>query len=513
METLRQHLYEIFKSEQIKNVHFIGIAGIGMSGIAKIMFQLGFNVQGSDIQQNYVTEMLKKESIRVYQGHSTLNVKDAEVVVFSSGIKKNNPEYQEALRLGKKLISRGDMLALLLQGQSNYCIAGAHGKTTTTAMVAKVFFASGLEPTVINGGFLNGYYTNALLGNYLEPKKNYCVVETDESDGSFLSLPVKNAIVINIDQEHLEHYKSFDVLLKAFVQFIEKVPKDGIIVLNIADRYLKQLLESGLNTRGMLLTYELVKDIEQQNENSTKLAFSLGSKFHIVGCVNGLDDDGMLYSFVLNTPDMVRERYQNLHLGVYGEHNVENALAVIAISAYNRDLKLKKAIEGLKNFQGVKRRFSKIGYFQGAQVIDDYAHHPKEISVSLNTARQILEYTGKSVAQPGKLIAVVQPHRYSRVKYLIEDFARALVSADFVILLPLYATGESPIPDVNSDKIYEHMVQLRKGERGLYLLDESSVFALKRILEQIKIQNNDIILCMGAGDITNLAKEISEYES
>jgi UDP-N-acetylmuramate--alanine ligase len=466
---------------EMGTIHFIGIGGIGMSGIAEVMHQLGYTVQGSDIAENYVVEGLRKVGIRVMIGQSADNLGDAAVVVCSTAIRDDNPEIVAALERRLPRVRRAEMLAELMRMQSTIAVAGTHGKTTTTSMIACMLDAGGVDPTVINGGIINGYGSNARLG-----KSEWMVVEADESDGSFLRLDGTIAIVTNIDPEHLDHYGSFDNAKDAFVEFVENVPFYGLAVMNIDHAEVQSVLGRIRDRRVMTYGFSALADLRGENLRS--------------------EAGGTRFDAVVLGRDGAKRAISDIFLPMPGKHNVSNALAAIAVGL---ELGMEDATiaKGFVKFGGVKRRFSKVGEVGGATVIDDYAHHPVEIRAVLSAARESAQVSDGSIASAsvGRVIAVVQPHRFTRLRDLMEDFQNAFNDADIVYVAPVYPAGEEPIEGVNAQALAEGL--RLHGHRMVKAVDNAADLAGN--LRDIAAQG-DIIVCMGAGDITKWAAGLAD---
>ncbi|CAO5681226.1 MAG: UDP-N-acetylmuramate--L-alanine ligase [Holosporales bacterium] len=457
----------------LKTVHFIGIGGIGMSGIAEILANLNYPVQGSDQSINYNTARLQKMGISVFIGHAAHNIKNADVIVISSAIQDDNPELQAAYALGIPVIKRAEMLAEIMRFRFSIAVAGTHGKTTTTSMNAALLDRAGFDPTVVNGGILNSYNTNAKLG-----KGEWIVVESDESDGSFTKLPSTIGIITNIDPEHMEHYGSFDNLKNAFLKFIDNLPFYGLAILCIDHPVVLEISHHLKNKR--FITYGFSEHAEVRATNIRPSAN--GTTFDVNICLKK-------ETTPLNTKESIvflPRSYKDLFLPMVGAHNVQNFLSCIAVAL---ELNIEEDIirEALQSFKGVKRRFTSVGESKGIRIIDDYAHHPVEIETVLKAAKQ---------CEPNKIIAVVQPHRFSRVKDLMEEFSRCTKLADFVILTPIYSAGESPIDGIDSKTLAEMM---RKNGQTVFEIEESK--ELPFIIARIA-QKGDYVVCMGAGSIT-----------
>ncbi len=454
----------------IGTIHFVGIGGIGMSGIAEVMHQLGYSVQGSDQSDSYVVEKLRKQGIPVTIGHSAGNVGDAAVVVCSTAISRGNPEVEAAVERRLPIVKRSEMLAELMRMQKTIAVAGTHGKTTTTSMIAAMLDAGGMDPTVINGGIINRYGSNARLG-----KSDWMVVEADESDGSFLRLDGTIAVVTNIDPEHLEHWGSFDEVKRAFCEFIENVPFYGLAVLCVDHPEVQSILGRVQDRRIVTYGFSALADLRAENVEPT----GMGSRFDAVV----LERDGE------------RRTIPGIQVPIPGRHNVQNALAAVAV-ALELGLPDDKIVNGFERFEGVKRRFTKVGEVDGAIIIDDYAHHPVEIRAVLSAARETTD---------GRVIAVMQPHRYSRLKALMDDFQAAFNDADMVFVAPVYAANEDPLEGADSEALVEGL--RAHGHRMVKAVSDPGDLA--HSLRDIAAEG-DTIICMGAGDITKWAAGLAD---
>jgi UDP-N-acetylmuramate--alanine ligase len=451
----------------IGTMHFVGIGGIGMSGIAEVLHNLGYRVQGSDLADSANTRRLAELGIRVAIGHAADNLGDAEVVVVSSAVKPDNPEVAAARLRRIPVVRRAEMLAELMRLKWSLAIAGTHGKTTTTSMIGALLEAASLDPTVINGGIVNAYGTNTRLG-----AGDWMVVEADESDGTFTRLPATIAIVTNIDPEHLDFYKSFEALAAAFETFVSNIPFYGFAAL-CADHPVVRALVPKLSDR-RILTYGFRPDADIRAVN-----VRLGS-------------DGADYDVVV--ADGGRSRtIAGLHLPMFGEHNVQNSLAAVAV-AEALGLGDEALRASLRNFKGVKRRFTKTGEWNGVAIIDDYGHHPVEIAAVLKAARAVAA---------GRLIAVVQPHRYTRLAQLFEDFCGCFGDADAVIVADVYAAGETPIDGVGRDALVEGL--RAGGHRDVRPLARPE--ELPPLVAEMA-QPGDMVVCLGAGSITAWANSL-----
>ncbi|MBW0144402.1 UDP-N-acetylmuramate--L-alanine ligase [Sphingomicrobium clamense] len=453
-------------------IHFVGIGGIGMSGIAEVMHQLGYKVQGSDLKDGPVVQKLRDAGITVHVGHDPDNLGDAEVVVCSTAVRRTNPEVQAASEKRLPLVKRSEMLAELMRMQQTVAVAGTHGKTTTTSMVAALLDAGGIDPTVINGGIINRYGSNARLG-----KSDWMVVEADESDGSFLRLDGTIAIVTNIDPEHLDHYGGFEEVKAAFCQFVENVPFYGLAVMCIDHPEVQNVIGQVQDRRIRTYGFSAQADLRADNLQP-KLG---GTCFDVVHT----DRDGNVHTM------------ENIWVPIPGRHNVQNALAAIG-AAMELGVSEEQIRDGFKSFDGVKRRFSKVGEVGGAVVIDDYAHHPVEIKAALQAARD-------AVPEGGRVIAVAQPHRYTRLRDLMDEFQTAFNEADIVMVTPVYEAGEDPIEGVGAKALVDGLRD--RGHRMARTVEDEADLA--EALRDIAAEG-DIILCMGAGDITGWAARLAE---
>jgi UDP-N-acetylmuramate--alanine ligase len=454
----------------IGTIHFVGIGGIGMSGIAEVMHQLGYSVQGSDQSDSYVVEKLRKQGIPVSLGHKAENVGDAAVVVCSTAISRGNPEVEAAIERRLPIVKRSEMLAELMRMQKTIAVAGTHGKTTTTSMIAAMLDAGGMDPTVINGGIINRYGSNARLG-----KSEWMVVEADESDGSFLRLDGTIAVVTNIDPEHLEHWGSFDEIKRAFCEFIENVPFYGLAVLCVDHPEVQSILSRIQDRRIVTYGFSALADLRAENV----VPDGAGSTF-----------DAMVFD-----RDGNHRAIAGIHVPIPGRHNVQNALAAVAV-ALELGIPDEQIVTGFERFEGVKRRFTKVGEVDGATVIDDYAHHPVEIRAVLSAARESTE---------GRVIAVMQPHRFTRLQSLMEDFQAAFNDADMVFVAPVYAANEEPIEGVDSNALVDGL--RAHGHRMVKGVSDPEDLA--QSLRDIAA-DGDTIICMGAGDITKWAAVLAD---
>lgn len=454
-------------------VHFVGIGGIGMSGIAEVMINLGYQVQGSDMRENDNVKRLKKLGARIYIGHEAKQIHGAGAIVVSSAIQAGNPELVEARALSIPVVRRAEMLAELMRLKWAVAVGGTHGKTTTTSMVAALMEGGGLDPTVINGGIINAYGANAKLGG-----GKWMVVEADESDGSFLKLFSTIAIVTNIDPEHMEHYGDFDTLRAAFDTFVENLPFYGFAVLCTDHPEVQALVSRVTDRRVITYGFNAQADVRAENlryENN-------GARFDVVFRSRSGEDE---------------VRWPALFLPMAGDHNTQNALAAIAV-ARALDLTEEQVRSALNGFAGVKRRFTKVGEWNGVTIIDDYGHHPVEISAVLKAATQVCS---------GKVHAVVQPHRYSRLQDLFEEFCTCFNDASAVYVTDVFAAGEAPLDGIDANALVEGLA--RHGHRSARHVERATLAqTLKPNLEP-----GDMVVCLGAGDITAWAYDLPEQLS
>jgi UDP-N-acetylmuramate--alanine ligase len=447
-------------------VHFVGIGGIGMSGIAEVLANLGYTVTGSDVADSANVKRLRDKGVKVAIGHRAENIDGADVVVVSSAIKRDNSELVAARGKRLPVVRRAEMLAELMRLKSCVAIAGTHGKTTTTSLVASLLDAGGLDPTVINGGIINAYGTNAHLG-----AGDWMVVEADESDGTFLKLPADIAVVTNIDPEHLDHFHTFDAVQDAFRVFVENVPFYGFAVM-CTDHPVVQTLVGKLEDR-RILTY---------GENP-QADVRLADLDHL----NGESRFSVLFR---DREGKISHAVERLTLPMPGRHNALNATAAVAV-AHALGLKSEAIRKALANFSGVKRRFTRVGEWNGATIIDDYAHHPVEIAAVLRAARE---------STKGQVIAVMQPHRYTRLYDLFEQFCSCFNDADAVIIAPVYPAGEQPIPGADRDALVTGL-RAHGHKQAVPLEGPEKLPPLIKSLAK----PGDYVVCLGAGSITQWA--------
>lgn len=472
-------------SGKILPIHFIGIGGIGMSGIAAILYHNGYKVQGSDLSKSGNTEKLESIGIKVFIGHDASNVKDVEFIVISSDIKDNNIELIEAKRLGIPVIRRAEMLAELMRLKVGISISGTHGKTTTTSLVGHLLESAKLNPTVINGGIINSKLTNAYLGEGV-----FLVAEADESDATFIQIPSTIAVITNIDPEHMNYYGTFEALLGAFESFIRNLPFYGFAVACIDHEEVKKLI-SKIHTR-KIITYS----IEDQSAN----VFAHNIR---------LTEIGSTFNVTINIPHEKSIVIEDIMVPILGLHNVQNATAAISIAAA-LDVPNEVIKNGFSSFQGVKRRFTLVSEYNNIKLIDDYAHHPKEVKATLSTARMYVNESAKKTGIKGRVIAVFQPHRYSRIATLFSDFLHCFEDADITYISEIYAAGEKNTYNISHMNLIEAIKQqnVSKGQNKSIseLKDQSHI---EEIIRNIA-KPEDVIVCMGAGSISSWAYSIAK---
>ncbi|MDR0580961.1 MAG: UDP-N-acetylmuramate--L-alanine ligase [Holosporaceae bacterium] len=456
-------------------IHFVGIGGIGMSGIADILVNLGYKVSGSDLKENTLTTKLMRKGVSVKIGHQSENVHEATVVVMSSAVSFDNPEILEARRLGIPVIKRAEMLAELMKMKKSIAVAGTHGKTTTTSLVAAILDQAGLDPTVINGGLINAYNSNARLGS-----GDWMVVEADESDGSFTKLMSTISVVTNINFDHRDNFKNFSELSELFSTFITNIPFYGVAVLCIDHPEVEKISKKIKDRR--VITYGL--EHEKANIFAKNIRLSLqGTEFDVVF------SDEMVKKYGLN-----ENKWKNFTLNMFGAHNVQNALAAIAVglelSISKDDMRV-----ALGSFMGVKRRFTTVADVDGVKIIDDYAHHPVEIESVLKAARNIC---------CSRIFAIIQPHRHSRLKNFLDDFCKVLEQSDRVFVTPIYSAGEK-----NNGIDHFSLLNLLNKNNIVRVDFTQDLFTLvEKIREEAR--SGDFVIFLGAGDITKWSYELAD---
>ena len=450
-------------------IHFVGIGGIGMSGLALIMIGLGFEVQGSDKSLNKNVERLKKRRIKFFLGHSSSNIKKATILVISSAIKKNNIEVREAKKRNLPIYKRGDVLAHITSLKKNIVVSGSHGKTTTTSLIASIFAKAKLDPTIINGGVINSLENSAKLG-----KSDWSILESDESDGSFIKVPSTYAVVTNVDREHMDYYKSLDDLKRHFIKFMQKVPSFGKTFICIDDKNNREIWKRSKIKN--ILTYGFSKD----------------SNFKIKNC--SFLKNKSIFDIEMRLPNKKKTLLKKIEIPLIGYHNIKNATAAIAVS-YFIGISPTTLKNSLKNFKGVERRFNKIFSYNGADIYDDYAHHPTEIKEVINGVNN--SYKEK------KIICVFQPHRISRLNDLKNEFSSSFKKSDSVILCPIYKAGENLKLNLNYSEFAKQIIKQSKVR--VFFVNSQNQLAkfLKNFLNQ-----EDIVIGMGAGSISNWIKEL-----
>ena len=457
---------ELAKKE---NIHFVGVGGIGMSGLALIMKGMGFKIQGSDISHNKNIERLKKNKIKISIGHSKKNINKATILVISSAIKKNNPEVLEAKIKNLPIYKRGDMLAHIASLTQNIVVAGSHGKTTTTSLISGIFAKAKLDPTIINGGVINSLQGSAKLG-----KSKWCVLESDESDGSFIKVPPTYSIVTNVDREHMDFYKSMDKLKSHFLEFVNKVPSFGKSFICIDDKINNELIRK-IKTKNFY-TYGInknsnfrIKNIHQHKELS-------------------------IFDIEISLPAKKKTILKEINIPLLGLHNIRNATAAVAVG-FTIGISKKIMKESLRKFKGVQRRFNKIFSYRGVNFFDDYAHHPTEI-------KELIDGVYK-VYKKEKIFCIFQPHRVSRLKDLRNEFSLSFKKAEVVILCPIYKAGEKIKLGFNYFNFAKEIS--KKSNVKVYLVKDQ--YQLSNFIKQ-NIYGDKVVIGMGAGSISNWMKEL-----
>jgi UDP-N-acetylmuramate--alanine ligase len=466
-------------TQEVGLIHFIGIGGIGMSGMAEILHNLGYRVQGSDLNESYITERLQKNGIKVIFGHHPQNIEGVSLIVKSTDIQDSNVEIKAAFKESIPVIKRCDMLAEIMRCKPAISVSGTHGKTTTTSMIATVFDGAQMNPTVINGGVINQFNTNAYVGD-----GDYIIAEADESDGTFIKIPSYIAVVTNIDPEHLNYYGTFANVKTAYKTFIENIPFYGFAVLCYDHPVVREIGAQIIDRRIIKYGVE-ADDLDIKAVNITQ------------------DQEGMAFDVIFSSNFMKRNRLnsqqiEGMKLRAYGQHNVLNCLSAIAIGI-EKGISIALLQKSLANFRGVKRRFTQTGEVRGIRIIDDYAHHPEEIKVTLNAARMVANMRG------GKVIAVMQPHRYTRLQSLMEEFAQSFDDADEIIISEVYSAGEQSIANITSEKLIEKIKQY--SSQSVYKLDDPLKLA-EKINKLAK--SSDLVVLLGAGSITKWAYDLPQ---
>ena len=452
-----------------ERIHFVGIGGIGMSGLAQVMKDMGFNVQGSDVANNKNVDRCKKIGIKVFTKQRKENIKNSTIIVRSSAIKDNNPEIKSAKNKKLTILKRAEMLANVVSLKKNIVITGSHGKTTSTSLISKILYEAKLDPTIVNGGVINSINNNARFG-----KGDWAVLEADESDGSFLNLPINYSVITNIDKEHIDYYKNFKNLKKSFLKFINKTPAVGKSFLCIDDKEIKKLIPKIKNKN--FLTYGFSKKANFRIFNAIyKKNYSV---FDLRICIKGFKNTVI----------------KKIRLNLIGRYNILNSVSAIAVSLHI-GIKINIIKNSLKKFTGIQRRLTKVHERNSKEFFDDYAHHPTEIKSVLESIK--MTYKNR------KIIAVFQPHRYSRLKFLKKDFASSFKNSNLVILCPVYAAGEKI--DKNYDQIeFAKLITLNSNVQVILIKDEKDLrkFFIKNLI------SNELIICMGAGSISKWIREM-----
>ena len=460
---------KLAKSELI---HFVGIGGIGMSGLALIMKDLGFKVQGSDILNNKNIERLKQKKIKIYIGHKKQNINKSTILVISSAIKANNSELQFAKKRKIPIYKRGEMLANVVSLMKNVVVAGSHGKTTTTSLISNIFIHAKIDPTVINGGVLNSFSGSAKLG-----KSDWCILESDESDGSFTKIPSTYSIVTNIDKEHLDYYKSLEVLKKNFINFIEKTPSFGRAFICLDDKNNSQVIK------------------KIRNLNYSTYGISKLSNFKILNVLQ--KESYSKFDLKISLPGTKENFIKNIKIPLIGLHNIRNSTAAAAV-AFSVGIPIKNIKIGLEKFSGVQRRFTKVFSFQNVPFFDDYAHHPTEITEVLNSVREV--YKNKEI------VCIFQPHRISRLKNLHEEFSKSFKKADTIILCPIYRAGENIKLGFSYNNFAKKII---KNSKVKLILIKNNLDLIKYVKQNV--YGNKIVIGMGAGSISNWIRDLPKY--
>jgi UDP-N-acetylmuramate--alanine ligase len=458
-------------SKDIGIIHFIGIGGIGMSGIAEILFNLGYKISGSDITKSSNVDRLKKIGIKIFIGQKAKNINDVSIIVISSAIKEDNIELVAGALNKIPIVRRADMLAELMRFKKSISVGGSHGKTTTTSLISSLLEGAKFDPTVVNGGIIEAYGTNARLG-----KSDWMVVEADESDGTFIKLPSTYVVITNIDREHIDFYKTFDNLNRAFRNFVENIPFYGVAFICIDSPDAENLC----------------KDIKYRKV----ITYGFNKKADLTVSNIKIIDYITYFDITVNKSHLSKKRFiKNIAISLPGEHNIRNALAAISVAL---ELGIKEQVikNSLLNFKGVERRFSFVGSVNNIKIIDDYAHHPTEIKNTLKAAKLLCR---------GKLIVVFEPHRYSRIIDLYDDFINSFSDADFLYVTKIYSAGEKKIKEINEKIIVSSIRKI--GHKNVYYFKDENY--MENELSKIAL-NNDFIIFLGAGSISKKARSMQK---
>ena len=464
---------QIIKLHPKAKIHFSGIGGIGMSGLAEVLHNLGYSVQGSDLLQNYNTKRLEAAGVKIFCGHNCSDLKSVSFLVKSSAIKKLNPELKYCEKNGIPIVTRSELLKELMRSYISISISGAHGKTTTTSLVASILERAGLDPTVIVGGIMKDKNTNTRMG-----KSDFMVVEADESDGTFTQIPSTIVVVTNIDKEHLDYYGTFNQVKKEFYRFVSNIAFYGFAVLCIDDKNVHILSKQVKNRE--IITYGIKQKDADVRAINIKI-FPEHSTFDVV------------------LPKRLGGNISGIKLGIPGMHSVQNALAGITV-AVRLGIKHESLKATLQCFSNVKRRFTLTQEVNGIKFIDDYSHHPSEIVAAMSIAKRVVLNTG------GKIVAIFQPHRYTRVQSLFKEFTRCFVDADVVYIADIYSAQEDPIPGITSEVLVKEMKKLYKNKQIFTL---SSWEILPGVIKNL-CQSNDLVIFLGAGNITEWAYKVPQ---
>lgn len=464
--------FQDLKSQQ--KIHFIGIGGIGMSALAFLLHDSKIEVQGSDLKENYLMKKLSDKNIKYFIGQISENIDDeVSLVIKTSTVKDTNPEIIEAKNRNIKIITRAELLAIIMQDYQNITIAGTHGKTSTTAMTGIMLEVAGLDPTVINGGVINYFSSNYKIGS-----GKYLVAESDESDASFVDLPTKIGAITNIEAEHLEFIKydgCFEKQKSYYEQYVKQIPDDGLCVLCVDNDEVKKIYDKLKTSKANLFSYSITdKNADLTIQNVVQ------------------DISGSHFDAVFKDGNIIK----NIKISCHGMHNISNSLVAIAVARFLK-VSDEKIIEALGQCNGVKRRFTKVGEYQGASIIDDYAHHPTEISTTLKSAKQ--------VAGKNKVICVFEPHKYSRVHSLFNEFCKSFSDADYVIVSQVYSTGQEPIEGATQDDLIAGIK--KTGHKNVIKLDHENDLA--KIIKPL-IETGDIVFCAGAGLVSTWAQNLEQ---
>ena len=456
--------------KNIKNkIHLTGIGGIGMSGIAEVLFSQGYKIQGSDLLNNNNTKRLKKMGIKVFLGHSQKNLKNVNILVISSAIKKNNTELKFAKKNKIPVYKRSDMLAALMKYNESIAVSGSHGKTTTTSLISSVLEIANFDPTTIIGGIVNQYKSTTRIG-----KSNWMVVEADESDGSLIDLFPKIAVLTNINKEHMDFYKNYSNLKKYFLNFTNNIPFDGVAIYCNDNTDLKKLL--------------------LENKKKNKISYGLNKDSDVRATNILINEKGSFFDINIKKTNLLKkETINKIRLNVLGRHNIQNSLAAVTVAKI-LNINTNKIKQAFQKFKGVKRRFTLVCNFKGIKIIDDYAHHPEEIKATLELARDL---------KPKKIIVIFQPHRYSRFKNLYYDFKKVLKNCDRLYVADVYSAGEKKIKNISKEKFVFEMNKIKKN----FAKSLNNIKSLPKIILN-EGSKGDIVIFIGAGDISKWVNDL-----